>query len=80
MMKKLCVLTLLLFAACALPCAAWAAGTPDTDWYNTTDAEFSISTADELAGLALIVNGTAGGGINQDSFEGNRSSSQQTST
>jgi len=34
-------------------------GTPDTDWYtaNPDATSFTISTADELAGLSLIVNG-----------------------
>ena len=41
----------------------------DTDWYNTTDTSFTISTGAELAGLAAIVNGTADG-IDQDSFAG----------
>lgn len=34
-----------------------AGGTPDTRWYNGTDTEFGIGTADELAGLAELVNG-----------------------
>jgi len=29
---------------------------PDTSWYNETAAEFSISTAEELSGLAKLVN------------------------
>ena len=37
---------------------------PDTSWYNETDTVFTISTADQLAGLAQLVNG----GV--DSFEG----------
>ncbi|MCL2241477.1 MAG: DUF805 domain-containing protein [Chitinispirillia bacterium] len=38
-------------------------GTPDTRWYeaNRKASVFYISTADELAGLAAIVNGTWGG-------------------
>ncbi|MCL2100658.1 MAG: hypothetical protein FWH22_02955 [Fibromonadales bacterium] len=35
---------------------AWANvwdGTVDTDWYNGTDTEFTISTAEQLAGLAV---------------------------
>ena len=34
-------------------------GTPDTDWYvgHESDTNFSISTAEELAGLASLVNG-----------------------
>jgi hypothetical protein len=36
-------------------------GTPDTRWYsqNPNLSHYTISTADELAGLAQIVNGTA---------------------
>ncbi|MBQ3417955.1 MAG: hypothetical protein IJH32_08980 [Ruminococcus sp.] len=41
----------------------------DTSWYNTSDTSFTIETAEELAGLAAIVNGTADG-IDQDSFAG----------
>ncbi|MCL2689793.1 MAG: hypothetical protein FWE57_08115 [Chitinispirillia bacterium] len=38
-------------------------GTPNTDWYtaNPSAKTFTIRTADELAGLAQIVNGTWGG-------------------
>jgi len=32
-------------------------GTIDTSWYNETDNEFTISTAEEWAGLAYLVNG-----------------------
>jgi len=42
---------------------------PNTDWYNTMGTNFIIYTADELAGLAYIVNGTAPG-IAQDDFYG----------
>ncbi len=31
-------------------------GTVDTSWYNTTDTEFTLTTPEELAGLAEIVN------------------------
>ena len=47
---------------------AWD-GSVDTSWYNTTDTSFAISTPAQLAGLATIVNGTAGG-LSQDSFTG----------
>ena len=30
-------------------------GTADTSWYNDTDTEFSLSTAEQLAGLAKLV-------------------------
>jgi len=43
-----------------LMAAVVAAQIPDTDWYNNNPnaTSFTISTADELAGLAAIVNGT----------------------
>lgn len=31
-------------------------GTSDTSWYNETDTEFTITTAQQLAGLAALVN------------------------
>ncbi|MCL2183585.1 MAG: TonB family protein [Chitinispirillia bacterium] len=45
---------------------------PDTRWYsaNPNATRFSISTADELAGLAQIVNGTWGGTPERDDFYG----------
>ncbi|MBE6673286.1 MAG: hypothetical protein E7599_07200, partial [Ruminococcaceae bacterium] len=42
--------------------AAWT-GSVDTTWYNTTDTEFTLTTAEQLAGLATLVNGG-------NSFEG----------
>ncbi|MCL2487809.1 MAG: Ig-like domain-containing protein, partial [Oscillospiraceae bacterium] len=50
------VMALGLMPGSALP--AGAAGTPDTDWYtgDPSAAEFTITTADELAGLAQLVN------------------------
>ena len=49
---------------------AWT-GKANTDWYTAdpTAAEYALSTAEELAGLAAIVNGTAEG-IAQDNFSG----------
>ncbi|HMM07460.1 MAG TPA: hypothetical protein PKD52_12485, partial [Clostridiales bacterium] len=47
---------------------AWN-GTTDTDWYNTTDKSFTVTTPEQLAGLAQIVNGTALG-ITADNFSG----------
>ena len=44
-------------------------GKADTSWYNTTDTSFDITTAEQLAGLAQIVNGTADG-IEKDDFKG----------
>jgi hypothetical protein len=32
-------------------------GNYDTSWYNTTDTDFTVSTAAQLAGLAVLVNG-----------------------
>lgn len=32
-------------------------GTSDTSWYNDTDTEFTITTAEQLAGLAELVDG-----------------------
>jgi hypothetical protein len=42
----------------------------DTDWYDASASEFTISTAEELAGLAAIVNGTWGGTPARDNFKG----------
>ena len=56
-MKKL--LLSLLFALAALTGlqaqTIWD-GTADTSWYNETSTEFEISTAEQLAGLAKLVN------------------------
>ena len=48
---------------------AGGTGVPDTAWYNITATSFSINNADQLAGLARIVNGAAPG-IAKDSFAG----------
>lgn len=48
--------------------AEWL-GNVDYSWYNTTDTEFVIYGAEQLAGFAAIVNGTAKG-IAIDSFAG----------
>ncbi len=48
--------------------AAWTGGI-DTSWYSASGTSFEISTAEALAGLAAIVNGTAGD-IDEDTFEG----------
>ena len=32
-------------------------GTAKTDWYNTTDTEFTLTTAEQLAGLGVLVDG-----------------------
>ena len=49
---------------------AWT-GKTDVEWYlaNPTASEFELSTAEEVAGLAAIVNGTAEG-VAQDNFSG----------
>jgi len=49
---------------------AWS-GKTNVEWYtaNPAASEFEIKTAEELAGLAAIVNGTAEG-VAQDSFSG----------
>ena len=44
-------------------------GTADTSWYNMTGTSFMLSTAEQLAGLAAIVNGTADG-MSADNFAG----------
>jgi len=70
--KKLAVLSIAVFLAVS----AAAAQVPATGWYtdavtaNPGARSFSISTADELAGLAEIVNGTWGGSPSSDSFAG----------
>lgn len=70
-MVFLCVL-LCMFAFSAGLCAAeptpWD-GKADTSWYNTTDKVFEISTPQQLAGFAQIVNGKATG-IASDKFNG----------
>ncbi|MDR1943211.1 MAG: hypothetical protein LBQ19_00145, partial [Synergistaceae bacterium] len=45
--------TLILALTPATP--LWAAADPT--WYNTTDTSFTLTTADQLAGLAELVNG-----------------------
>lgn len=44
-------------------------GTADLSWYNTTDTSFDLTTPEQLAGLAEIVNGTATN-IAADDFSG----------
>jgi hypothetical protein len=44
--------------------------TIDISWYNTTDTEFTLTTAEQFAGFAAIVNGEAGSEIALDTFEG----------
>lgn len=64
--KLLAMLLALVLCCTALPLSAFAVtpptykswdGTSDVSWYNDTDAEFHLTTAEQLAGLAEIVNG-----------------------
>jgi len=60
------------FTAIFLMMTAGAADaqTPDYSWYAGKSSPYTISTADELAGLAAIVNGTWGGEPAEDDFAG----------
>ncbi|HMM07461.1 MAG TPA: hypothetical protein PKD52_12490, partial [Clostridiales bacterium] len=62
------LLALFCFSPGVAATTAWD-GTTDTDWYNTTDKSFTVTTPEQLAGLAQIVNGTALG-ITADNFSG----------
>lgn len=65
--KFLAMLLALVLCFTALPISAFAVtppptykswdGTSDVSWYNDTDTEFHLTTAEQLAGLAEIVNG-----------------------
>ena len=64
--KFLAMLLALVLCCTALPISAFAVtpptykswdGTSDVSWYNDTDTEFHLTTAEQLAGLAEIVNG-----------------------
>ena len=71
-MKKRIISLLLVLAVCfaMLPTAAFAAedsadkwdGTADTSWYvgHETENEYHITTAEQLAGLAQLVNAAPG--------------------
>ncbi len=63
------VLGLLPVITMAAELVAWDGTTVDTDWYNTTGTEFTLTTAAQLAGFAAITNGTANG-ITADTFSG----------
>ena len=62
--KMLAVFICLVMVAGLIPTVAFAAenevdvwdGTSDTSWYNETDTEFHIKTAEQLAGLAELTN------------------------
>ncbi|MDR2580034.1 MAG: hypothetical protein LBC85_03460, partial [Fibromonadaceae bacterium] len=49
------VLAILLLPALLFAQAVWD-GTANTAWYNATDTEFTITTAEQLAGLRQLVN------------------------
>ena len=49
------LLIALVSAVSAFAQSVWN-GTANTDWYNETALEFTITTAEELAGLAKLVN------------------------
>ncbi len=49
-----------------LPTTSWL-DNADTSWYNDTDTTFTLTTAEELAGLAAIVNG--GNGLNDKTIK-----------
>ena len=63
-----CVATFSEYVAVTNDFNLWKGGF-DYSWYNTTDKEFTLNTADQLAGFGRIVDGTAEG-IAADSFEG----------
>jgi len=76
-MKNLKILTFIIstltfIAGCGKITEDAGTGTPDTKWYsdNPKATVFTISNADELAGLAQIVNGTWGGVPERDDFSG----------
>lgn len=52
----------------AIAATAWT-GAADTSWYSTGKTSFTLSTPEQVAGLAKIVNGTASG-ISRDTFAG----------
>jgi len=54
----------LLFAALPAGTAKAQAGTPDTTWYSSGSSPYMLTTADQLAGLAQLVNNGT------DSFSG----------
>ena len=63
--KLLAMLLALVLCCTALPTLGFRCpptykswdGTSDVSWYNDTDTEFHLTTAEQLAGLAEIVNG-----------------------
>ena len=75
MNRKLIVLISVLISVFAFSAGIFAAeptpwdGTVDTSWYSTDKTSFELNDAKQLAGLAVIVNGTAEG-ISKDDFTG----------
>ncbi len=64
MKKSLSFMLALIMVLCMIPGVAMAAevidtwdGTADTSWYNDTDTGFVLKTAEDLAGLAVLVDG-----------------------
>jgi hypothetical protein len=63
LMPKLVAKALIFLAICLTPIAAWAQtiwnGTADTTWYtnNKSATEYTITTAEQLAGLARLADG-----------------------
>ncbi|MDR2578338.1 MAG: hypothetical protein LBC70_05950 [Chitinispirillales bacterium] len=57
----------ILLTGCGDPDPGHRLGTPDTRWYNPGRLDYTIRTADQLAGLAQIVNGGTEG-IAVDNF------------
>ncbi|MDR0306144.1 MAG: hypothetical protein LBI42_04810 [Chitinispirillales bacterium] len=71
-MNRISKATLFSAVLCFASLTAQAQPTPSTSWYtnNPSAATFTISTADDLAGLARIVNGTWGGSPASFNFNG----------
>lgn len=65
-----CCMIMSLLPATALAAEdVWDGTTVDTEWYNSNNTEFILSTAAELAGFSAITNGTVDG-IAADTFSG----------
>ena len=85
MKKSISFILVMLMVLCMIPGVAMAAevidtwdGTAVTSWYNDTDTEFVLKTAEDLAGLAKLVDGgnsfagktiKLGACLNLDSFD-----------
>jgi hypothetical protein len=55
-LRFLVFMVMLIAVAFATP-ACSSAATPDTSWYSAGPTSFTLTTADQLAGLAVLVNG-----------------------